>query len=215
MKNFYYLTTLKVSLEIIFSISLFGEGKFILLTKKIVIKDNIKNTTIYLMTFFNLPGACIFFKFHITFNNFKLRHICDFSIKKHMKSKKNLVLLGMMGSGKSTIGNLLSKKLDINFVDIDSLIEKLTKMTISQIFLKKGEKYFRDLEEKITMKSLSSTNTVISLGGGVFMNETIRAEVIKNHFSFWLNLDTPTLLNRIKKSKKRPIVLKLNDCDEL
>jgi shikimate kinase len=128
-----------------------------------------------------------------------------------MKSKKNLVLLGMMGSGKSIIGNLLSKKLDINFLDIDSLIEQLTKMTISQIFLKKGEKYFRDLEEKITMESLSSTNTVISLGGGAFMNETIRADVIKNHFSFWLSLDTPTLLVRVKKSKKRPIVLKLND----
>ena len=128
-----------------------------------------------------------------------------------MKLKKNLVLLGMMGSGKSTIGNLISKNLDINFVDIDSVIEKLTKMTISDIFLKKGEKYFRDLEEKITMKSLNTTNTVISLGGGVFMNEIIRTEVIKNHFSFWLNLDTPTLLYRIKKSKKRPIVLKLND----
>ena len=124
-----------------------------------------------------------------------------------MKSKKNLVLLGMMGSGKSIIGNLLSKKLDINFLDIDSLIEQLTKMTISQIFLKKGEKYFRDLEEKITMESLSSTNTVISLGGGAFMNETIRADVIKNHFSFWLSLDTPTLLVRVKKRKKRPIVL--------
>jgi len=128
-----------------------------------------------------------------------------------MKSKKNLILLGMMGSGKSTIGNLLSKKLDINFVDIDSLIEKLTKMTISQIFLKKGEKYFRDLEKKITLESLSSTNAVISLGGGAFMNETIRAEIFKNHFSFWLSLDTPTLLDRIKKSKKRPIALKLND----
>jgi len=128
-----------------------------------------------------------------------------------MKLKKNLVLLGMMGSGKSTIGNLISQKLDINFVDTDSVIEKLTKMTISDIFLKKGEKYFRDLEEKITMKSLNTTNTVISLGGGVFMNEIIRTEVIKNHFSFWLNLDTPTLLNRIKKNKKRPIVLKLSD----
>ena len=128
-----------------------------------------------------------------------------------MKSKKNLVLVGMMGSGKSTIGHLVSKKLNTNFIDIDSLIEKLTKMKISDIFLKKGEKYFRNLEEKITMKSLNTTNTVISLGGGVFMNEIIRTEVIKNHFSFWLNLDTPTLLNRIKKNKKRPIVLKLND----
>ena len=128
-----------------------------------------------------------------------------------MKSKKNLVLLGMMGSGKSTLGNLISNKLDINFIDVDNVIEKITKMKISQIFQKKGEKYFRDLEEKITLKSLNCTNTVISLGGGAFMNEKIRLEVTKNSYSFWLNLDPSTLLNRIKKNKKRPLAFKLND----
>jgi len=131
-----------------------------------------------------------------------------------MKSKKNLVLLGMMGSGKSTIGNLVSKKLNTNFIDIDSLIEKLTKMKISDIFLKKGEKYFRDLEEKISIKSLNvNNNAVISLGGGAFINENIRAEVIKNNFPLWLHLDTPTLLSRIKKTKKRPIAFKLDDTE--
>tara|TARA_B110000003_G_scaffold273691_1_gene311965 strand:- start:188 stop:700 length:513 start_codon:yes stop_codon:yes gene_type:complete len=128
-----------------------------------------------------------------------------------MKSNKNLVLLGMMGSGKSTIGNLISKKMNINFIDTDRTIEKVAKMKISNIFLKMGEKYFRDLEEKITIKSLSLTNTVISLGGGAFMNENIRSEIIKNNLSFWLNIDAPTLLKRIKKSKKRPVVLNLND----
>ena len=128
-----------------------------------------------------------------------------------MKSKKNLVLLGMMGSGKSTIGNLISQKLDINFIDTDSLIEEITKMKISDIFSKKSEKYFRNLEEKITMESLNSTNSVISLGGGAFMNKTIRTEVIKNNYSFWLNLDASTILSRIKKNKKRPIALKLKD----
>ena len=128
-----------------------------------------------------------------------------------MKSKKNLVLLGMMGSGKSTIGNLISQKLDINFIDTDSLIEEITKMKISDIFSKKSEKYFRNLEEKITMESLNSTNSVISLGGGAFMNKTIRTEDIKNNYSFWLNLDASTILSRIKKNKKRPIALKLKD----
>ena len=70
-----------------------------------------------------------------------------------MKLKKNLVLLGMMGSGKSTIGRLISKRLmDQKFIDIDDIIEEETNMKISEIFLKKGENFFRNLEEKITLK---------------------------------------------------------------
>ena len=125
-----------------------------------------------------------------------------------MKSKKNLVLLGMMGSGKSTVGNLISKKLNLNFIDIDSVIEKLTKMKISEIFSKKGEKYFRNLEEKITLKTLKTANNVISLGGGGFINEKIRKEVLSNNLSFWLYLEDSILLKRIKSSKKRPLAIK-------
>jgi len=119
-----------------------------------------------------------------------------------MKSKKNLILIGMMGSGKSTIGSLISKKLNVKFIDIDSVLEDVTKMKIVEIFEKKGENFFRNLEEKITLKLLNSTNNVISLGGGGFINEKIRKEVLKNNFSFWLNCDTQTLLNRIKKTKE-------------
>ena len=128
-----------------------------------------------------------------------------------MKSKKNLVLLGMMGSGKSIIGNLISKKLKLKFVDIDSVIEKEANMNIAEIFSKKGENFFRNLEEKITIKSLESSNSVISLGGGGFVNEKIRKEVITNNFSFWLNWNNTTLLNRIKNSYKRPIAFYLSD----
>ena len=128
-----------------------------------------------------------------------------------MKSKKNLVLIGMMGCGKSTLGSTISKKLNVKFIDIDEAIEKETNMKIAEIFEKKGENFFRDLEEKITIKSLNSYNNVISLGGGGFLNQKIREEVITNNFSFWLNVDTPTLLNRIKKSKKRPIAFNSND----
>ena len=128
-----------------------------------------------------------------------------------MKSKKNLVLIGMMSSGKSTIGELLAKKLNFNFFDIDKIIENETKMKITEIFKIKGENFFRNLEEKITLKLLNSTNNVISLGGGGFINEKIRKEVLKNNFSFWLNCDTQTLLNRIKNSKKRPIAFNLSD----
>ena len=91
-----------------------------------------------------------------------------------MKLKKNLVLLGMMGSGKSTIGRLISKKLSQKFVDIDDIIEDEAKMKINEIFLKKGEIFFRNLEEKITLKLLNNYNTIISLGGGAFINDKIR-----------------------------------------
>ena len=78
-------------------------------------------------------------------------------------------------------------------------------------FEKKGEDYFRKIEEKITLKVLKINLTVISLGGGAFINKVIRKEVLKNHISFWLNWNTETLLNRIKNSKKRPIAFNSNE----
>ena len=128
-----------------------------------------------------------------------------------MKLKKNLVLLGMMGSGKSTVGRLVSKKLRKKIIDIDDIIEEESKMKINEIFKKKGENFFRNLEEKITLKQLDNCNIIISLGGGAFINDKIRKEVLKNNLSFWLNWNAYTLLNRIKKSKKRPLAFNLND----
>ena len=122
-----------------------------------------------------------------------------------MKSKKNLVFLGMMGSGKSSIGSLIAKKLQLNFIDIDNVIESELGLSIKKIFETKGENYFRKFEEKTTLKKLKSSSTVISLGGGAFSNKEIRKEVIKNHISFWLNWSDDILLNRIKNSKKRPL----------
>ena len=122
-----------------------------------------------------------------------------------MKSKKNLVFLGMMGSGKSSIGSLIANKLLLNFIDIDNVIENELGLSIKKIFETKGENYFRKFEEKTTLKKLKSSSTVISLGGGAFSNKEIRKEVIKNHISFWLNWSDDILLNRIKNSKKRPL----------
>ena len=122
-----------------------------------------------------------------------------------MKSKENLVFLGMMGSGKSSIGLLVSKKLKIDFIDVDSEIEKKIGINISEIFKNQGESYFRKVEEIITLKSLKKKNTVISLGGGAFLNTKIKKEVLDNHISFWLNWDAKTLVDRIRGSKKRPI----------
>ena len=128
-----------------------------------------------------------------------------------MNSKKNIVFLGMMGSGKSSIGYLVSKKLNLSFIDIDNLIKKKIKMSISEVFKRKGEDYFRNIEEKITLKALKNTNEVISLGGGGFINNKIRKEILTSHLSFWLNWDESVLLKRIKNSKKRPLAFKSTD----
>jgi shikimate kinase len=130
-----------------------------------------------------------------------------------MNSNKNLVFLGMMGSGKSSIGSLVSKKLNLPFVDIDNLIVENTGMSVSEIFEKKGERYFRNVEEKITLKSLKKVNIVVSLGGGGFVNAKIRKEVLSKHFSFWLNWDESILIKRIKGSKKRPLALRSTDLE--
>ncbi len=128
-----------------------------------------------------------------------------------MNSKKNLVFLGMMGSGKSSIGFLVSKKLKLKFYDIDNMIESQVGKKISIIFKEKGEVFFREIEEEITLRILKTHNNVISLGGGGFLNQKIRNEVLANNSSIWLSWDFQTLLKRIKNSQKRPLVLNLTN----
>ena len=131
-----------------------------------------------------------------------------------MAIKKNLVLLGMMGVGKSTIGKYVAKKLKINFFDIDGLIEKNNNMKIAQIFEQKGEKYFRKNEEFFSLKYLDKKKSVISLGGGAFINNKIRNKVLSNCVSIWLNLSLENLYKRLKNNKKRPMINK-NDPENI
>ncbi len=123
--------------------------------------------------------------------------------------KKSLVLTGMMGAGKSTIGRLIAKKLKVKFVDVDKIIEKNQKKSIKKIFEDRGEKYFRKLEEKITSKVLKSKKVVIALGGGAFMNNEIREKVLKSCISFWLKIDLEKLMRRYKNNR-RPLLNKKN-----
>ena len=120
--------------------------------------------------------------------------------------KKNLVLTGMMGVGKSTIGKRLSKKLRVKFIDLDKVIEKRERNSIKDIFDIKGEDYFRKVEKKIALQELKKSNTVIALGGGAFMSKDIRDEVEESAISFWLDLNVKALLKRLKNSKKRPLL---------
>ena len=122
-----------------------------------------------------------------------------------MNIKKNLILLGMMGVGKTRIGKYVAKKLKINFFDIDKLVEKKNKMKIAEIFKTKGEIYFRKEEEFITIKYLNKKGSIISLGGGGFVNDQIREKVLSECVSVWLNVNLKTICKRLKNSKIRPL----------
>ena len=112
----------------------------------------------------------------------------------------------MMGVGKSTIGRKLAKKLKRKFIDIDKIIEIKEKNTIKEIFENKGENYFRKIEKKITLEELKKNNLVMALGGGAFINTSIRREIKSSCLSFWLDLKVESLLIRLKNVKKRPLL---------
>jgi len=129
--------------------------------------------------------------------------------------KKNLVLLGMMAVGKTTLGKIVAKKQKLRFIDIDKSIEKKNSMTIVEIFKKKGEIFFRMEEEKEVLKSLEKNNCVIALGGGAFMNKILRENILKNAISIWLNVDIKILYKRVKWNKKRPLLKEENNQKKL
>ena len=124
--------------------------------------------------------------------------------------EKNLTLTGMMGVGKSTIGKKLAKKLNYNFIDVDKTIEVKEGQSINSIFRNKSESYFRKIESDITLTELKRKNSVISLGGGSFIDNTIRRKVKKLSVSFWLDVPIEELIKRLSKSKQRPLLYKKN-----
>jgi shikimate kinase len=124
--------------------------------------------------------------------------------------RKNLTLTGMMGVGKSTIGKNLAKKLKYNFIDVDKIIEAKEGLSINLIFKNKSESYFRKIENDITLSQLKKDNSVISLGGGAFLNKTIRRNAKKFSTSFWLDVPVYELIKRLKKSSQRPLLFKKN-----
>ena len=113
-----------------------------------------------------------------------------------------------MGVGKSTIGKKLAKKLKYNFIDVDKLIEKKEGSSIHQIFKNKSENYFRKIENDITLIELKKDNSVIALGGGAFLNSSIRKSAKKLSASFWLDVPIDELIKRLRKNRKRPLLSK-------
>ena len=120
--------------------------------------------------------------------------------------KKTVALVGMMGSGKSAIGKIASSILDVPFRDADVEIERAAKLSITEIFERDGEKFFRDKEDKIIKRLLQENNCILSTGGGAFINENIRTSIKEHGVSVWLNADLETLWKRVKHKRSRPLL---------
>lgn len=120
---------------------------------------------------------------------------------------RKITLIGMMGSGKTTIGKILSEKTRFSAIDIDNLIEQQEKSCISEIFNTKGEQYFRTIEAN-AIKELAQTTSsqILSLGGGAFENEQTRELLLKNSTVIYLETTPEEIFRRIQKTNNRPLL---------
>ncbi|WEX89315.1 shikimate kinase [Sinorhizobium garamanticum] len=120
--------------------------------------------------------------------------------------KRNLVFIGLMGAGKSAIGRLTAQALGIPFIDSDHEIERVSRMTISELFAAYGEEEFRALEARVLKRLLRSGPRVVSTGGGAYINERSRRQIKKGGMTIWLNADLDVLWERVNKRDTRPLL---------
>jgi len=119
---------------------------------------------------------------------------------------RSIVLVGMMGSGKSTIGRRLAAAVDLPFSDADAEIEKAAGCTVSEIFERYGEDAFRDGERKVIARLLAGRPLVLATGGGAFLDEETRARIKRGAISIWLKADIELLINRVMRKDTRPLL---------
>jgi len=121
--------------------------------------------------------------------------------------RRSVVLVGMMGAGKSTIGRRLAVRLQLPFLDADAEIELAhAGMTIPEIFAAHGEPYFRDGEARVIARLLEGGRSVLATGGGAFMREETRSRIRDKAVSIWLKVDADTILRRVKRRADRPLL---------
>ena len=119
---------------------------------------------------------------------------------------KPIVLVGLMGAGKSTVGRRLSLRLGLPFVDADTEIETAAGMTVSEIFDKFGEAYFRDGERRVIARLIDGTPKVIATGGGAFINDDTRALILDQALAIWLDAEPSVLVERVARRDSRPLL---------
>ena len=127
-------------------------------------------------------------------------------LAKKVLGKRNLVLVGLMGAGKSAIGKLVASELGIPFIDSDHEIERVSRMTVPELFEKYGEPEFRKLENRVIKRLLRTGPRVLSTGGGAFMNADTRASIKAAGVSLWLDAALETLWERVIKRDNRPLL---------
>ncbi|OCP22058.1 MULTISPECIES: shikimate kinase [unclassified Ensifer] len=120
--------------------------------------------------------------------------------------KRNLVFIGLMGAGKSAIGRLTAQALGIPFVDSDHEIERVSRMTISDLFTRYGEDEFRALEARVLKRLLRTGPRVVSTGGGAYVNERSRRQIKRGGLTIWLNAELDVLWERVNKRDTRPLL---------
>ncbi|MFJ6326274.1 MULTISPECIES: shikimate kinase [unclassified Rhizobium] len=120
--------------------------------------------------------------------------------------QRNLVLVGLMGAGKSSVGRLVAQQLSIPFVDTDAEIERVSRMTIAELFAAYGEQEFRALETRVIKRLLRGGPRVVSTGGGAFINDSTRQHVKRGSLSVWLKADLDVLWDRVNKRDTRPLL---------
>ncbi|HXW70738.1 MAG TPA: 3-dehydroquinate synthase [Methylocella sp.] len=119
---------------------------------------------------------------------------------------RSIVLVGLMGSGKTSTGRRLAKQIGLDFVDADAEIEAAAGMSITDMFAEHGEAYFREGERRVMARLLSEGPRVIATGGGAFMNEETRANIARSAISIWLKADLDVLWRRVRKRSNRPLL---------
>ncbi len=119
---------------------------------------------------------------------------------------RSIVLIGLMGVGKTAVGKRLAARLDLPFVDADTEIETAAGMTVSEIFARHGEAYFREGERKVIKRLLEAGPQVLATGGGAFMNEETRANIKARGISIWLRAELRVLLKRVNRRGNRPLL---------
>lgn len=120
--------------------------------------------------------------------------------------RRSIVLVGLMGCGKSAIGRRLAARLELPFVDADDEIETAHKMSIAEIFKQYGEPYFRDGERRVIARLLGNGPQVLATGGGAFMNAETRDNIRHSAISVWLRAELPILMKRVMKRDTRPLL---------